>query len=231
MEEEGALSLARIRTPRAAAIAGIIFSVLLIIIMILVGISVPRNPLDAGNWLASDGEIVALAMNLLPFAGIAFLWFVGVLRDRIGAKEDRFFATVFLGSGLVFMGMLFIAAAVSGAIIMSYGANPKEFMESGIYTFGRTVAYQITNVYALKMAGVFTISTSTLAIRTKIFPRWMAITGYIVAALLLFTLGYLPWVPFLFPAWVLMISVYILVSNLKSIQDVSVKASSNQSEK
>jgi hypothetical protein len=55
-----------------------------------------------------------LALYLVPFAGIAFLWFIGVLRDRLGELEDRFFATVFFGSGLLFLAMLFASAAVAG---------------------------------------------------------------------------------------------------------------------
>ncbi len=58
---------------------------------------------------------MAVSLNLVPFAGIAFLWFIGVLRDRIGEREDRFFATVFLGSGLLFVAMMFVAVAVAGA--------------------------------------------------------------------------------------------------------------------
>ncbi|WP_409187573.1 hypothetical protein [Bradyrhizobium sp. RDM4] len=57
-------------------------------------------------------------MNLVPFAGIAFLWFVGVLRDRLGHQEDRFFATVFIGSAMLFLVMLFTAAAVIGAVML-----------------------------------------------------------------------------------------------------------------
>jgi hypothetical protein len=52
----------------------------------------------------------------VPFAGIAFLWFIGVLRDRLGELEDRFFATVFFGSGLLFLGMLFLACAIVGGL-------------------------------------------------------------------------------------------------------------------
>ncbi|KAF0961121.1 hypothetical protein MLGJGCBP_05780 [Rhodococcus sp. T7] len=49
---------------------------------------------------------IAAALFLAPIAGIAFLRFIGVLRDRFGDLEDRFFATVFLGSGLPFAGGL-----------------------------------------------------------------------------------------------------------------------------
>src|SRR6188768_365130 len=104
--------------PRAAAIAGIIFSVLLISSLALIHSSVPDDPDEAGRWLGSVGRRVALALNLVPFSGIAFLWFIGVIRDRIGEHEDRFFATVFLGSGLLFLAMLFGSAAVAGGMII-----------------------------------------------------------------------------------------------------------------
>jgi len=66
--------------------------------LMLIWISVPNNPQDEGDWLSINWNTVSLALNLLPFAGIAFLWFIGVVRDRLGQSEDRFFATVFLGS-------------------------------------------------------------------------------------------------------------------------------------
>src|SRR6266496_3896161 len=108
-----------LRTPRAAAVAGIVFSVLASAAFVLLRLSVPAHPGVTGAWLTDSGRraAVAVALNLVPFAGIAFLWFIGVLRDRIGAREDRFFATVFLGSGLLFVAMLFVAAAVAGATI------------------------------------------------------------------------------------------------------------------
>src|ERR1700685_652911 len=108
-----------LRTPRAAAVAGVVFSVLLITSLVLLRLSVPANPAVAGGWLTDSGKraAVSIGLNLIPFAGIAFLWFIGVIRDRIGAHEDRFFATVFLGSGLLFVGMMFVAAAVAGGLI------------------------------------------------------------------------------------------------------------------
>jgi hypothetical protein len=213
--QPGGLTRERMKTPRAAAVAGILFSVLLIISLVLIWISVPSDPNEAGSWLSGSWKTVNLALNLLPFAGIAFLWFIGVLRDRIGAYEDRFFATVFLGSGLLFLAMLFTCSAVAGSIIMVYGATPGKLMGSGIYMFGRAVTYQLLHVYALKMAGVFMISTCTLSIRTGIFPRWMAFLGYALAALLLLSTGYFSWVPLVFPLWVLLVSAHILLANLK----------------
>ena len=119
MKQEATLIRARLKTPRAAAIAGILFSVLLITGLVLFRLSVRADPLETGAWLKTNSNTVALALNLVPFAGIAFLWFIGVLRDRLGELEDRFFATVFLGSGLLFLAMLYASAAVTGGIIIA----------------------------------------------------------------------------------------------------------------
>jgi hypothetical protein len=215
MDQEKSIIQARATTPRAAAIAGILFSILLIASLVLVRISVPANPQDAGAWLSGGWQNVNLALNLLPFAGIAFLWFIGVVRDRLGQYEDRFFATVFLGSGLLFLAMLFTSAGIAGGIISLYGATPGMLIDSGIYTFGRTVTYEIMNVYTMKMAGVFMITTCTLSLRTVIFPRWMAFLGLVLALFLLLSTGSFYWAPLVFPLWVLLISVYILLANLR----------------
>jgi len=218
MEPEKTLTSDRLKTPRAAAVAGIVFSVLFIISVVLIRTTVPADLQDAGTWIARDLKSVAFAIYLFPFAGIAFLWFIGVLRDRMGAKEDRFFATVIMGSGLLFLAMLFVAGAIGAGIIMGFRAMPDRLFESGIYTFGRAAVYQLVNVYAMKMAAVFMISTSTLAIPTRIFPRWIAWLGYALALLMLLSTGYLFfWAPLVFPLWVLLVSVNILLANLKSV--------------
>lgn len=216
MEHQALFTQSRLTTPRAAAVAGIVFSVLFIISLVLIRLAVPSDPHDAGAWLRRGVSSVNVALYLLPFAGIAFLWFIGVLRDRMGDREDRFFATVFLGSGLLFLAMLYAAGAVAAGILMGYDATPTRVVESGIYTFGRTIIYLIMNVYAMKMAGVFMISTSTVAIRIGIFPRWMAYLGFALALLLLLGTGYFSWTPLVFPLWVLLISVYILLANLRT---------------
>jgi hypothetical protein len=102
MKQEATLIREDLKTPRAAAIAAILFSVFLIAALVLFRLSVRADPLEAGMWLKTSSNTVALGLNLVPFAGIAFLWFIGVLRDRLGEFEDRFFSTVFLGSGLYF---------------------------------------------------------------------------------------------------------------------------------
>lgn len=209
-----------LRTPRSAAVAGIAFSVLLVIIFWVFRSAVPADPLDPGTWLADGFGYVALALNLIPFAGIAFLWFIGVLRDRLGQREDRFFATVFLGSGLLFLAILFVAAAIVGALLLiAPSTELTGTTATPTFRFARAVAYILFNVYAIKMAGVFMISTSTVVISTGIAPRWMAWIGYALAALVLLGSFYLNWSIMVLPAWVLLLSVHILIDNLRGRHD------------
>jgi hypothetical protein len=208
------LRRSELRTPRAAAVAGIVFSLLLLASLVLLRVTVPANPQDAGVWLTRGAGRARLALQLLPFAGIAFLWFIGVLRDRLGPREDKFFATVFFGRGLLFLAMMFASVAVAGGVLRLYEGNPALAIESGLYAFGRTVSDEITNVYTMKMAGVFMFSTSTMSLRTGITPRWMAQLGLALALFLLFSLGLISWAPLVFPLWVLLVSVHILLANL-----------------
>jgi len=208
--QESGLTRAQLRTPRAAAVAGILFSVLLLIVYWLMRISVPADPLEPGAWLHGGTTYVAVALNLVPFAGIAFLWFIGALRDRLGTREDRFFATVFFGSGLLLLAMLLAAAAVVGAIILAFHAAPGMLADSTAFHFGRALAYGMINIYLIKTASVFMITTSTIAIQTGFTPRWVAVGGYAVAVVLLIGSYYLDWSLLVFPLWVFLVSACIL---------------------
>ena len=209
-ERSKSLTRANLRTPKAAAIAGMLFSVLLIAVFWLLRTAIPADPQEPGSWLQKSSGSVALALNLMPFAGIAFLWFIGVLRGRLGQQEDRFFATVFFGSGLLFLAMLFTAAAVVGAILIAFAAQPQELIGSATFHFARAAAYNLVNVYMIKMASVFMITTSTIAIYTAIAPRWLAVLGFALALLLLFGSYYLSWSFLVFPLWVFLLSASIL---------------------
>ena len=118
----------------------------------------------------------------MPFAGIAFLWFIGVVRDRLGRYEDQFFSTVFFGSGFLFLAMIFISTAIAGGMIAGYRLNPGITLDSRLIYFGRSLMVQLSNVYALRMAGVFMLSLGTIWLRTGLMPRWLVILTYLLAA-------------------------------------------------
>jgi hypothetical protein len=215
---EAVAAPAAIKSPRAAAVAGIVFSVLLAIALALVRSVTPSNPGAAGDWLidGSRRKAVLVALNLLPFAAIAFLWFIGVVRDRIGAGEDRLFATVFLGSGLLFVALMLSAGAVAGGLLFTADDNAIAASQPGIWAFGRRITNTLLNVYAMRMAAVFITATTTLAVRLRLVPRWLAVVGYLTAAALLLTVGVIPWLELLFPAWVFAFSVHILIVTIRA---------------
>lgn len=200
-----------LKTPRAAAVAGILFSVLLLTSVLLVLQTLRLDPTDPGDWLGAQSWKVALALNLIPFAGIAFLWFMGVLRDRMGTQEHKLFATVFLGSGLLFVGLLFTSASAIGAILITHAALPRELSGSVTFILARSFAYHLTSIYALKMAGVFLLTASTIVLRTGITARWTAFVGYAAAALIILGSHFMDWTFLIFPIWVLVVSINILI--------------------
>jgi len=216
MDHDEPITGSRLRTPRAAAAAGILFSLLLGLAITLINVSAPSHPARAGDWLTDPARraAIAVALNLVPFAGIAFLWFIGVVRDRIGQREDRFFASVFLGSGLLFVAMLFAAAAFTGGLITEVAAGSASAPGPDTLALGRQVTSVLLHIYGMRMAAVFTLSTATITLRTKVAPRWIGMLGYAVAVVLLVSVGLTVWAELLFPAWILLLSIDILRTRL-----------------
>ena len=172
-EPPNGLAPSGLTTPRAAAVAGVVFAILFVSAVVIIRsyvVSQTSGPPSGIVGVLGDYVFVAAAY-LIPFAGIAFLWFIGVVRDRIGVYEDRFFATVFLGSGIVFVAMLFSAAGVvAGALSMTQPTT-------ATLELGQAIARGMFYMYGARSAGVFTIVTSMIVLRTGALPRWAAFTG------------------------------------------------------
>ncbi len=197
------------RSRRSAAVAGIVFAILILIALVMTRIALAEGSLEA---LRTDGQrrgLIRISLNLVPFAGIAFLWFIGVIRDQLGDIEDRLFSTVFLGSGLVFLAMLFSGAVnLTGLLEIASASHPN----ADVYGFGQSATQTLVSVYAMRMAAVFTLSVSTVGIRTRALPRWVSYLGYLVALTLMVAAGEHKWSQLVFPTWVLLVSVVLLVS-------------------
>jgi hypothetical protein len=201
------LTARRWRSRRSAAIAGIIFAVLLLAGLTMIRIALSESSLQALQTNAQRRSLIRLSLHLVPFAGIAFLWFIGVIREQLGNVEDRLFSTVFLGSGLLFLAMLFMGAVTStGLLALLAGPNPN----ADLFAYGRSSTQALISVYAMRMAAVFTLSVSTVGLRTSGLPRWVSYLGYLVALTLLVAAGEHKWFQLLFPTWVLLVSVVIL---------------------
>ena len=181
----------------------------------MIRLALPSQMLGTVTWTGQQVSLMWWAAALAPFAGISFLWYLGVIRDRLGAHEDRFFATVLFGSGVLFVAMIFVASALAAGIVsaveMASGSGEGAF----VLMFGRILMYQIVNIYAIRMAGVFMMSLSTIWLRTGVVPRPVALATLAIALVLLFVINFSLWIVIVFPAWVLCISLYVLYQNLR----------------
>ncbi len=169
---------------------------------VLFRLSVPADPGAPGEWLDTNSGRVKLALWLVPFGGIAFLWFIGVVRDRLGDREDRFLSSVMFGSGLLYLAMTFAAAALVGALIATYEAAPEQTITSGIYAFDRQAIFHISNNFGVRMAGVFMFSTGSIWLRSGAMPRWIIAITYLLALVQLVGVGISLWSTMVFPIWV-----------------------------
>ncbi|RZU12466.1 hypothetical protein EV645_5737 [Kribbella rubisoli] len=195
------------RSRRSAAVAGIVFGVLLLAALTMLRVALSADSLQSLESDPARRRLIRISLHLVPFAGIAFLWFIGVVRDQLGDVEDRLFSTVFLGSGLLFLAMLFIGAVTASSMTAMLAGSD---VNADVWAYGRTSTQALISVYAMRMAAVFTLSVSTVGLRTSAFPRWVAILGYLVAVVLLVAAGEHRWTQLAFPAWVLLVSVVIL---------------------
>jgi hypothetical protein len=196
----------RLTTPRAAAVAGVLFAVLFGTALVLIRTALPEGGEPGSQWLTAGSTNLKVAATIMPFAGIAFLWFMGVVRDGLGRYEDKFFSTVFIGSGLLFLAMMFVASGVGAGLERSNaGAHPD------VATFGQMVLLAVSKTYALRMAAVFMISLATIWLKTGLMPRWLVGVTYLVAVALLLASDITMWLVLAFPIWVLVVSVLLLV--------------------
>ncbi|WEP00410.1 hypothetical protein A6P39_034645 [Streptomyces sp. FXJ1.172] len=204
-----------LRAPRAAGLAGVVFALLLAAVMVLVRLGIPEGTeaiTARGFTDSSRRQALRTALALVPFAGIFFLWFIGVVRAHVGALEDKFMATVFLGSGLVFTATLFGAAAAASAVLdVTHPSGSAPALAS--WDFGRHFAYLLLTQYTTRMAAVFVCSMSVIGHRLGVLPRPLTVLGFLTTLALLFLASSVPWAELAFPAWSLVLSAYILVAS------------------
>lgn len=188
-----------------------LFALLFGAVLVLMRTALPDGEQLGAQWVAGSKGRLRVAIVLMPFAGIAFLWFIGVVRDGLGALEDKFFATVFIGSGLLFLGMIFVSTTVGAGLLASREFLGEDGQRTEVAAFGQELLTVLSNTYALRMAAVFMISLATIWLRTALMPRWLVVVSYLAALCLLVASDTASWITLAFPVWVLVVSVLMLV--------------------
>jgi hypothetical protein len=201
----------------SASIAGIVYavaaSVTLLIVLDYPQPDLPDAELEA--WFADDGNRWRLlaGLNLGTVAAVAFLWFVGVLRNRIGDREDRFFGTVFYGSAIIYASFWIIALAALASIpagIELFGVDVRA--DSGSVGAIGGFAAALLFIAGPKIQALFVMSTSTIFLRTSTAPKWLAFVGYAFGIVLFLVPVVARPIGVGFPIWVFVASITVLVT-------------------
>ncbi len=201
---------ASFRTVRAAGVAGLIFAVLMTASLLLLRSDPPESVSGLRLWWSDVAPRYLVGLYLIPFAGIAFMWFLAVVRLRIGRREDQFYATVFIGSGLLFITMWFAAGASASAAAGASTVHDNEGYSAAL-TFARDLSRAFFYVFAIKMAAAFMLVTSTIGRRTSVLPRWFIVVGVVAGLVLLVSVSFFELLALVFPAWVAILSGILLL--------------------
>ena len=205
--------LASLRTARAAAVAGLLFAAVMITALVLTRTAFPYDVyLDTGALPSAEQiERASWALRLVPYGGIAFLWFMAALNYHLGAADNRLFTTVFLCSGTIYIALAFVGTAI--------GSGELAVMRQGLEFASPTrilAAQQFNELFlslGFRMAAVFTLALSTFGRVRKVLPLWLSILGTVTGlALLLAPVG-LRYGELLFPGWVALVSAYLLIAD------------------
>jgi hypothetical protein len=197
-----------------AALSGVVFSILLIISLVLVRFSIPSIQTATGGLLTypSRSHSIETALELVPFAGVAFLWFLGVLRNHLAQFENPLISTVLYGSGLLFIACLFGATAVGSGMLHAVSTG-QIHLPSDIFFTSLRVSEAFMNVLGIKMAGVFMFTLCSLGLRTRIFSRRTSYMGFTCGAILVLAITSSAWIALLFPLWTLILSAELLFTS------------------
>ena len=205
----------KVRSVEAAAVAGIGYSVLAVLALTRMSSypSLDQTNAELTAWFDDDGNQVLLggALGLASVSAIAFLWFVAVIRRRLGDREDRFFATVFFGSGIAYVAVWLVGASVlAGPAIAMTLLDAAEVTPASASLAGG-IAAALLLVVAPRIEAVFIFSTSTVILRSKVLPSWLAFAGYLAGAIMFVApFVYLP-LGYVFPVWVFVVSIVLLI--------------------
>lgn len=158
----------------------------------------------------SNGTAAVVWLQVLVVSTIAFLWFVGVVRGRLGAREPRLFGTVFLGSSLLLAGLLFVGTALLAApsVLLAVGDRAPD---PEVVSLFRAAAGIVVSVFAPRIATLVMLSTASLGRATGALPRWLVVLTYALGVIAFVNVSLATPSIYAVPAWIAVVSVVLLV--------------------
>jgi hypothetical protein len=203
---------------RISGLSGLVFAALFVAALVLVR-QAPGLGADDGTYAefyrGTHGNVLVTAgLYVVPFAGVAFLWQMSTTRTLIGAlprSSPELQLWLHLASGVLFVCMLFAGSAAVGAMALLTVVSRAPLPPPDVARALTAVGYGLVFVFGVRAAGIYMISTTTLARTVGLVSRWMAVLSYLAAAFLLVSTTFHPAILVVLPAWVLLFSVMVLL--------------------
>jgi hypothetical protein len=218
---DGDEARARLVTGHAhrAGWSGVAFSGLLVLGLVLVARIPGLGASDAeyaAFYAGGGGDTLAMVgLYIVPFAGIACLWHMIATRTLLQVRRPQSWTQIshwlHLAAGVIFICMLFAGAASAGAVELVTRFSDSPPLAPDVARGLSAVGYTLVFVYGVRAAGMYMITTTGLAGSAGVLPRPVALLSYLLAAFLLVSTTFHPAILLVFPAWVLLISILLLV--------------------
>jgi hypothetical protein len=202
---------------RIAALSGLAFAVLFVVALVLLHRTPTLGDPDAAyaKFYANGGDqlFVAVGLYLVPFVGIAFLWHMTAIRnvlDTLTPAPSTMAHGLNLLAGVIFVTLLFAGTAAAGSVAFGvyFGHAPVD--DPATARALTAVGYGLVFVFAVRGAGMFALTTTTLLRTAGVLPKVPALAAYLLAAFLLLAVSNNPVAVLVFPAWVVLISIFLL---------------------
>ena len=159
---------------------------------------------DSGN---RTGEIVGFI--LVTVGVMFFLWFLSVLRSRLGSIEHEpgTLSTLAFGAGVTAAGLLVGTAALLVGTSFATELSSDFVVDPNLARFAVSTGFVLLFGSVL-VSFALVIATSVLALRTKVLPNWLGWVGFAAVVLAIVESILLP--VFVIPAWVVVVSIVLM---------------------
>jgi len=204
----------RLASVEAAAIAGLVcavgWSVGVRGLLVTPPIDASPQQITAFYTDPDTGHHALLFLQFIVVATLAFLWFVGVVRGRLGDAEPKLFGTAFLGGAVLLAGVVLIgtAALAAPSVLVEVGGR---IPDPGAVGLSRALAVILLSVVAPRVATLVVFSTATLGRSTGALPAWLVWLSYAIGVVELINVTVAAPTIYLFPAWIALVSIVLLI--------------------
>jgi hypothetical protein len=206
-----------VKLARMSSLTGILFAGLFVVALVLVHTTPTLSASDAditAFYNSSSTALVTVGIYLIPLAGIAFLWHAHTTRLLIKSRTPSPSAIpdgLQLVSGILFVVLLFAGTASAGSVALLKDLTSAPLPSADFARGMLAVGYGMVFIYALRGAGMYALTTTTLLREAGIMPKWLALVSYLVAAFLLLSTVMHPAAMLLFPTWVVIAGLVVFI--------------------